>query len=216
MIRASLWCWKTSPLEPTPFGPLPPAPGTKSFKNDGAYAQVTFHVFAKTQENSPDPKLPLLTYSRPQGAYGAEPILLDFYLTNAPLHLVAQENDKDDIADWRIRATVNGESFVIDRWQPLYLKGFKPGKNWVQLEFLDEKGQLSFKHVQQHGTANHLRSQRQGHAGKAGARRTDRRASPWHRRSELRARGTDRASRTQAQPYADRASRTQAQPDSQV
>ena len=116
-------------------------PWHESFKNDGAYAQVTFHVFAKTQEHSPDPKLPLLTYSRPQASYGAEPIMLDFYLTNAPLHLVAQENDKDDIADWRIRATVNGESFVVDRWQPLYLKGFKPGKNWVQLEFLDEKGQ---------------------------------------------------------------------------
>lgn len=117
-------------------------PWHESFKNDGAYAQVTFHVFAKTQENSPDPKLPLLTYSRPQASYGAEPIMLDFYLTNAPLHLVAQENDKDDIADWRIRATVNGESFVVDRWQPIYLKGFKPGKNWVQLEFLDEKGQI--------------------------------------------------------------------------
>lgn len=115
-------------------------PWHESFKNDGAYAQTTFHVFAKTNEHSPDPALPLLTYSRPQGSYGAEPIMLDFYLTNAPLHLVAQENPKDDIADWRIRCTVNGESFLLDRWQPIYLKGFQPGKNWVQLEFLDEKG----------------------------------------------------------------------------
>ncbi len=116
-------------------------PWHESFKNEGAYAQVTFHVYTKTQENSPSTSLPLLTYSRPQGSYGAEPIMLDFYLTNAPLHLVAQENNRDDIADWRIRCTVNGESFILDRWQPLYLKGFKPGKNWVQLEFLDEKGQ---------------------------------------------------------------------------
>jgi hypothetical protein len=70
----------------------------------------------------------VLTYSRPTGSYGAEPIMLDFYLTNAPLHLVAQENPDDEIADWRIRVTVNGESFVLDRWQPVYLKGFKPGK----------------------------------------------------------------------------------------
>lgn len=115
-------------------------PWHESFKNAGAYAQTTFHIFAKTNENSPNSDLPLLTYSRPQGSYGAEPIMLDFYLTNAPLHLVAQEDPTDDIADWRIRATVNGESFVLDRWQPVYLKGFKPGKNWVQLEFLDEKG----------------------------------------------------------------------------
>jgi hypothetical protein len=115
-------------------------PWHESFKNDGAFAQTTFHVLTKTQDNNPDPELPLLTYSRPQGTYGAEPILLDFYLTNAPLHLVAQADATDDIADWRIRCTVNGDSFLIDRWQPLYLKGFKPGKNWVQLEYLDDKG----------------------------------------------------------------------------
>jgi hypothetical protein len=115
-------------------------PWHESFKNDGAYVQTTFHIFSQTQENNPNPKLPLLTYSRPQASYGAEPIMLDFYLTNAPLHLVAQESSKDEIADWRIRCTVNGDSFVLDRWQPIYLKGFKPGKNWVQLEYLDEQG----------------------------------------------------------------------------
>ncbi|MGG6269548.1 hypothetical protein ACQ4M3_33000 [Leptolyngbya sp. AN03gr2] len=115
-------------------------PWHESFKNDGAFAQVTFHVFTKTPNNNPDPKLPLLTYSRPQATYGAEPILLDFYLTNAPLHIVAQEDDKDDVADWRVKVTVNGDSFTIDRWQPIYLKGFKPGKNWIQLEYVDEKG----------------------------------------------------------------------------
>ena len=115
-------------------------PWHESFKNDGAYAQTTFHIFTKTQDNNPDPAQPLLTYSRPKGTYGAEPILLDFYLTNAPLHLVAQENQADEIADWRIRCTINGNSFVLDRWEPVYLQGFKPGKNWVQLEFLDDQG----------------------------------------------------------------------------
>ncbi|MGB5959237.1 MAG: hypothetical protein WBG73_01155 [Coleofasciculaceae cyanobacterium] len=119
---------------------LAATPWHESFKNDGAYAQTTFHIFTKTTDNNPDSALPLLTYSRPTGSYGAEPIMLDFYLTNAPLHLVAQENPEDAIADWRIRATVNGQSFILDRWQSVYLKGFKPGKNWVQLEFLDEQG----------------------------------------------------------------------------
>ncbi len=115
-------------------------PWHESFKNEGAYAQTTFHIFTKTQDNNPNPAQPLLTYSRPKGSYGAEPILLDFYLTNAPLHIAAQENPNDDIADWRVRCTINGNSFVLDRWQPVYLKGFKPGKNWVQLEFIDEQG----------------------------------------------------------------------------
>jgi len=115
-------------------------PWHESFKNEGSYAQTTFHVFTKTPDNNPNSELPLLTYSRPQGVYGAEPIMLDFFLTNAPLHIVAQEDEKDDVADWRIKVTVNGSEFVLDRWQPLYLKGFTPGKNWVQLEYIDEKG----------------------------------------------------------------------------
>lgn len=115
-------------------------PWHESFKNEGAYAQTTFHIFTKTPNNSPSTEQPLLTYSRPQGSYGAEPIMLDFYLTNAPLHLVAQEDKQDEIADWRIKATVNGSSFILDRWQPIYLKGFEPGKNWVQLEYIDENG----------------------------------------------------------------------------
>jgi hypothetical protein len=115
-------------------------PWYESFKNEGAYAQTTFHIFTKTDDNNPASSLPLLTYSRPQGNYGAEPILLDFYLTNAPLHLVAKENAKDEFSDWRIRCTINGESFIFDRWQAVYLKGFKPGQNWVKLEFLDNQG----------------------------------------------------------------------------
>ena len=117
-------------------------PWHESFKNEGAYAQVTFHVFTKTINNKLDSKLPLLTYSSPGGSYGAEPILLDFYLTNAPLHMIAQEDPKDEIPDWRIRVTINGETFVVDQWQPIYLKGWKQGNNWVQLEFIDEKGNV--------------------------------------------------------------------------
>jgi hypothetical protein len=117
-------------------------PWHESFKNQGAFDQRTFHVFAQTPQKALDKNQPLLTYSRPQGSYGAEPILLDFYLTNAPLHAIAQETPQDNIPDWRIRCTVNGQSFVFDQWQPVYLKGFKPGQNWIQLELIDESGNL--------------------------------------------------------------------------
>ncbi|MEM6753166.1 MAG: hypothetical protein AAF630_09380 [Cyanobacteria bacterium P01_C01_bin.38] len=112
----------------------------ESFKNEGAYAQTTFHVFTKSDDNNPTENLPILTYNSPKGSYGAEPILLDFYLTNAPLHILAKDNPDNPIADWRIRCTINGESFIIDRWQSLYLKGFNSGQNWVKLEFLDNQG----------------------------------------------------------------------------
>lgn len=115
-------------------------PWHESFKNEGAYAQVTFNVLTANGANTPDPNLPLLTYSRPKGEYGAEPIMLDYYLTNAPLHIIGRSSGEDAIADWRIRVTINGESFVVDSWQPIYLKGFQEGENWVQLEFIDEQG----------------------------------------------------------------------------
>lgn len=117
-------------------------PWHESFKNEGAYAQTTFHIFTPTEDNNPSDSQPLLTYSRPQGVYGAEPIMLDFYLTNAPLHVVAKENPDDNITDWRIRVTVNGESFLLDTWQPIYLKGFNKGQNWVKLEFIDDNGDV--------------------------------------------------------------------------
>lgn len=117
-------------------------PWHESFKNEGAYAESTFNIFTASNTNIPDFQQPLLTYSRPQGTYGAEPIMLDFYLTNAPLHFVAQEDETDNVNDWRIRVTVNGESFVLSDWQPIYLKGFKKGENWVKLEFIDDQGEL--------------------------------------------------------------------------
>jgi hypothetical protein len=116
-------------------------PWGESFKNEAAYAQTSFHVFAQTGENAPDPDLPLLTFIEPQGSFSAEPLLLDFYLTNAPLHFLAQESAEDDLSDWKIRAAVNGKSFVFDQWQPIYLKGFEPGRSWIQLTLIDEQGQ---------------------------------------------------------------------------
>ena len=113
-------------------------PWGESFKNEAAYAQTTFHVLAETGEHTPDPAKPLLTFSQPQGTYAAQPVLLDYYLTNAPLHQLAQADDT--LTDWKIRCTVNGQSFVTDQWQPFYLKGLKPGQNWVQLALIDDQG----------------------------------------------------------------------------
>ena len=114
-------------------------PWHESFKNEGAYAQVIFNVFTKTAENNPDSQQPLLTYSRPAGTYSAEPIMLDYYLTNPPTHLESA-GSQARLPDWRIRVTVNEQQFILDRWAPVYLQGFKQGKNWVRLELIDDRG----------------------------------------------------------------------------
>jgi hypothetical protein len=114
-------------------------PWHESFKNPGAYAQTTFHILTKTAENNPDPSKPLLTYSRPAGKYGAEPIMLDYYLTAAPSHVTTTDG-AETIPDWKIRVTINNQQFILDRWAPIYLQGFKPGKNLVKMELLDDRG----------------------------------------------------------------------------
>ena len=112
-------------------------PWGESFKNEKAYAQTTFNVLTETNDNRPEPGVPLLTYNSPTGN-ATEPLLLDFYLTNAPLHAIAQNNP--NLKDWRIKATVNGTSFILEDWQPIYLTGLEPGENWIQLELVDETG----------------------------------------------------------------------------
>lgn len=112
-------------------------PWGESFKNQSAYAQTTFNVLTETNENRPNPELPLLTYGSPTGIYGSEPVLLDFYLNTPhgdwlPNNLESQK--------WLVKATVNGISLIIEDWQPYYLTGFEPGDNWIQLELIDESG----------------------------------------------------------------------------
>lgn len=114
-------------------------PWGESFKNEGAYAQTTFNVLTQTNANQPNPDLPLLTYNSPTGTYGAEPLLLDFYL-NAPDQGIIFSSPNADNQPWQVKATINGTSFMINDWQPYYLTGFEAGENWVQLELIDETG----------------------------------------------------------------------------
>lgn len=113
-------------------------PWDESFKNVGAYAQTTFHVLTRTGEHVPRSDTPVLTYHSPIGTVGSDTVLLDFYLHNAPVP--PSLLDSKEPSPWQIRATVNGDSFTIEDWHPLYLQGLKPGKNWIKLEFLDAVG----------------------------------------------------------------------------
>ena len=122
-------------------------PWYESFKNEGAYAQLTFHVFTQTQDHAPDPSLPLLTYGMPQGEYGAEPLLLDFDVMDGlkapdPAHdLEPVQGAKAVTPNWQVKVTVNDASFQMSEGKPIYLTGFKTGKNWVRLTLLDQQGE---------------------------------------------------------------------------
>ena len=79
-----------------------------------------------------DPSKPLLTYSRPKGEYkGAEadPIMIDFWLSNASL--------KGDGGEYRVRYIIDDdEPRYIDKWDPIWLSGWLAGKHTVRLELL--------------------------------------------------------------------------------
>lgn len=85
-----------------------------------------------------DKSKPLLTYSRPKGEYKgeeADPIMIDFWLTNAKL--------VGDGGEYRVRYTIDGaQPQFIDRWQPVWLAGWGAGKRSVKLELVDKQGNL--------------------------------------------------------------------------
>ncbi len=108
-------------------------PWNESFKNKAAYAIASFNVVEEESEEPQENKTPdlssstILTYNSPRGDIAAEPILLDFYLSNPD-------------PKYQIQVTVNKDSFVVDRDTPIYLQGFDLGKNSVELKLLDAKG----------------------------------------------------------------------------
>ncbi|MEK6280710.1 MAG: hypothetical protein AABN95_10190 [Acidobacteriota bacterium] len=81
-----------------------------------------------------DPTKPLLTYSRPKGEYkgpDADPIMIDFWLTNAKL--------KGDGGEYRVRYIIDDDDpRYIDKWEPIWLSGWTSGKHLVRLELVDK------------------------------------------------------------------------------
>jgi len=76
---------------------------------------------------------PMLFYSRPKGEYAGEfakNILLDFYLTNTDL---SSEGNK-------VKATINGNEFIIEKWQPYIIQGLPMGESTIKLELIDKDG----------------------------------------------------------------------------
>lgn len=107
----------------------------ESVKSPGAMVltEVSHRVEGESDTGF-DPQAPHLFYSRPKGAYSGgdiERLMLDFYLVNTDL---APDGN-------RVKATINGQEFWIDQWQPYVIEGLTPGEVTVELELIDADGE---------------------------------------------------------------------------
>ncbi len=101
----------------------------ESIKHFGASDLRQFTVGKATPEKA-DLSKPMLFYSRPKGEYKGKDtanVLLDFFLANTTL----EENGN------KVRATINGKSFLITNWKGYVIKGLPLGTSTIKLELLD-------------------------------------------------------------------------------
>ncbi|AXT54530.1 hypothetical protein D1815_01750 [Aquimarina sp. AD1] len=116
-----------------------------------AFLSRSFHESVKNENSvvvrklvvgeKPEDKLnlnmeaPTLIYSRPKGEYtgdGTKEVLLDFFVLNTKL---SKEGNK-------VRAKINGTEFTITEWVPHVIKGLPMGEITIQLELVDEAGNV--------------------------------------------------------------------------
>lgn len=106
-----------------------------SLKHPEAYVLRQFTV-GNAKPGNVDLNAPHMFYSRPKGTYKGPKetnnVMLDFYLVNTDL----SENGN------RVRATINGEEFMITEWRPYVIEGLPMGETTIKLEMLDENDQL--------------------------------------------------------------------------
>ena len=106
----------------------------ESVKNKNAYSLIQFKI-GDTKEASVDLSGPLLFYSRPKGEYVGKDtanVLLDFYLVNTDL---SPDGNK-------VKATINGNEFILTKWTGYGLSGLRMGENTIKLELVDKDGKL--------------------------------------------------------------------------
>lgn len=108
----------------------------ESLKHKGAYDLRKITVGKPTQTLEFDESAPHMFYSRPKGEYvgpqETEKVMLDFYLVNTDLSTTGN----------KVRATINGTEFVLDRWMPYIMEGLPMGENKIKLELIDNNGNV--------------------------------------------------------------------------
>lgn len=62
----------------------------------------------------------------------SEKVILDFFLINTEL----------STDGYRVKATIDGVPFILNRWCPYVVEGLKPGERTIRLELIDKNGKL--------------------------------------------------------------------------
>ncbi|RIJ37754.1 hypothetical protein [Pontibacter oryzae] len=107
----------------------------ESLKHKGAYDLRKITVGRPAQQLDIDLDAPHMFYSRPKGEYvgkDTEQVMLDFYLVNTNLSTTGN----------KVRATINGTEFMLDRWMPYIMEGLPMGENTVKLELIGNNGNV--------------------------------------------------------------------------
>ncbi len=111
-------------------------PWGEAVKEPEASLQWRLHMLQPLTGTQPADDAPWLVTVSPSELSSGEPLLLDSLTWNAPL-----QNLKEGDGRWRLRVSINGDSFLMDHQEAVWLKGLPPGSSAVQLELLDGLGE---------------------------------------------------------------------------
>lgn len=114
---------------------FPSRPWHESIKQPGAFAAT--HFFYREKRGNPPPlDGPMLTFSRPKGAYDVSPaenrILLDWYVTGCRIGKQCM-----------VRYTLDDlRPQTVEHWVPIWLESLPQGTHTLMLELVDPRGRL--------------------------------------------------------------------------
>ena len=112
-------------------------PWGEAVQSPGASIQGRIHLWQKLPGTQPDHDAPWLTPVPPAGEQGLQPLLVDWLLWNAPL-----QNLREGDGRWRLRISIDGDSFLVDHQEALWLKGSNGASSHdIQMELLNGLGE---------------------------------------------------------------------------
>ena len=112
-------------------------PWGEAVKTPGANLQGRFHLWQRVEGTQPENDAPWLVPVTSSANPALQPLLLDWIIWNAPL-----QNLRDGDGRWRLRLSVDGDSFLVDQQEALWLKGSSSSRgNLVQMELLNGVGE---------------------------------------------------------------------------
>ena len=112
-------------------------PWGEAVQAPGASVQGRVHLWQKLRGTQPERDAPWLVPVSPAGEQGLQPLLVDWLIWNAPL-----QNLREGDGRWRLRISIDGDSFLVDHQEALWLKGSNgSGSHDIQMELLNGLGE---------------------------------------------------------------------------